>query len=201
MKKILILVVACGLFAIPADAQQLNVKPGDVKVEALELEIQQTPQFQAGGLKDKNIPNPRDWLELEIEFEVDVRAPDNTVLPELLVKYYVGFKDQSGNGRTLTGQVIHKNVLVGEETFSAAYISPDTLGEVTGEYRNFQASDVAGYGVEIFYNGVLVGLKSSLSGASQKFWEKTGTTEGVLPKHETPFELLWIDRYADVKKN
>jgi hypothetical protein len=72
---------------------------------------------------------------------------------------------------------------------------------VTGEYRNFQASDVAGYGVEIFYNGVLVGLKSSLSGASQKFWEKTGTTEGVLPKHETPFELLWIDRYADVKKN
>lgn len=201
MKKILILVVACCLFAISADAQQLNIKPGDVKVEALELEVQQTPQFQAGGLKDKNIPNPRDWVELEIEFEVDVRAPDNAVLPELLVKYYVGFKDQSGNGRTLTGQVTHKNVLVGEETFSAAYISPDTLGEVTGEYRNFQASDVAGYGVEIFYNGVLVGLKSSLSGASQKFWEKTGTTAGVLPKHETPFELLWIDRYADVKKD
>jgi hypothetical protein len=91
--------------------------------------------------------------------------------------------------------------MIGEETYSAVYVSPDTLGEITGEYSNFQSSDVAAVGVEIFYNGVLVGGYSSLSGTKAKFWEATGTGPGILSKHETPFALLWIDRYADVDKN
>lgn len=201
MKKVVTLLAAIGLFATGAQAQNLQLGPGSVDVKAMEVEVQKTPQFQAGGVKDKNIPNPRDWLEVEVEFEVDARAPDGAVVKELLFRYYIGFKDQSGNGRTITGDVKHKNVLLGEETFSAVYVSPDTLGEITGEYRSFQSSDVAAVGVEIYYNGVLVGGKSTLSGSSAKFWEATGTGPGILSKHQTPFALLWIDRYADVDKN
>jgi len=201
MKKLVTIFSALGLFAAGAQAQNLQLGPNSVDVKKVEVEVQKTPQFQAGGVNDKNIPNPRDWLEVEVEFEVDTRAPDNAVVGELLFRYYIGFKDQSGNGRTITGDVKHKNVMIGEETYSAVYVSPDTLGEITGEYRNFQSSDVAAVGVEIFYNGVLVGGYSSLSGTKAKFWEATGTGPGILSKHETPFALLWIDRYADVDKN
>ena len=200
MKKLITIFAALGLFAAGAQAQNLKIDPGAVKIKEMELEVQKTPQFQAGGVNDKNIPNPRDWLELEVEFEVDVRAPDNTVVPELMFKYYVGFRDKSGNNRCLMGEVKHKNVMVGEEAYSAVYISPDTLGEITGEYRSFQTSDVAGYGIEVYYNGVLVGLSSSVSG-NNKFWESMSTSPGILAKHDTPFALLWIDRYADVEKN
>ncbi len=201
MKKLVTIFAALGLFAAGAQAQNLQLGPNSVDVKKVEVEVQKTPQFQAGGVNDKNIPNPRDWLEVEVEFEVDARAPDNAVVGELLFRYYIGFKDQSGNGRTITGDVKHKNVMIGEEAYSAVYVSPNTLGEITGEYRNFQPSDVAAVGVEIFYNGVLVGGNSSLSGTKAKFWEATGTGPGILSKHETPFALLWIDRYADVDKN
>mgnify|MGYP001571414965 FL=1 len=201
MKKLVTIFAALGLFAAGVQAQNLRLGPNSVDVKKVEVEVQKTPQFQAGGVNDKNIPNPRDWLEVEVEFEVDARAPDNAVVGELLFRYYIGFKDQSGNGRTITGDVKHKNVMIGEEAYSAVYVSPNTLGEITGEYRNFQPSDVAAVGVEIFYNGVLVGGNSSLSGTKAKFWEATGTGPGILSKHETPFALLWIDRYADVDKN
>ena len=201
MKKLVTIFAAFGLFAAVVQAQNLQLGPNSVDVKKVEVEVQKTPQFQAGGVNNKNIPNPRDWLEVEVEFEVDARAPDNAVVGELLFRYYIGFKDQRGTGRTITGDVKHKNVMIGEETYSAVYVSPDTLGEITGEYRNFQSSDVAAVGVEIFYNGVLVGGYSSLSGTKAKFWEATGTGPGILSKHETPFALLWIDRYADVDKN
>ncbi|MDB2496252.1 hypothetical protein N9X25_03815 [Verrucomicrobiales bacterium] len=201
MKKLVTIFAAFGLFAAVVQAQNLQLGPNSVDVKKVEVEVQKTPQFQAGGVNNKNIPNPRDWLEVEVEFEVDARAPDNAVVGELLFRYYIGFKDQRGTGRTITGDVKHKNVMIGEETYSAVYVSPDTLGEITGEYSNFQSSDVAAVGVEIFYNGVLVGGYSSLSGTKAKFWEATGTGPGILSKHETPFALLWIDRYADVDKN
>jgi len=54
-------------------------------------------------------------------------------------------------------------------------------------------------GLEVIFNGVIVGGQSSLSGASAKFWDATGTKPGVLPKAETPFALLWIDRYAEAE--
>lgn len=198
MKKSLIIMAAVVFAALSVEAQQLQLAAGSVEVKALEMEVQKTPQFEASGVKDKNVPNPRDWLEVEVEFEVDARAPDGVVVPELLFRYYIGFRGQSGQSRTITGDVKHKNVMIGDSQFSAVYVSPDTLGEITGEYRSFQDSDVAAVGLEIYYNGVLVGGRSTLSGASAKFWEATGTSAGVLAKHQTPFALLWIDRYADV---
>jgi hypothetical protein len=179
--------------------QQLRLNVGDVKVKGLEVETQKTPQFEASGLKSKNIPNPRDWLEVEVEFEID--GPSDEVVPEILFRYYIGFKDQSGSPRVLTGDVKYTNVLIGDASFSAVYIPPSTLGEITGDFRRFQKSSVEAVGVEIIYNGVIVGGESTLSGSRAKFWEATGTQPGVQPKHKTPFALLWIDRYPEVEQD
>lgn len=176
--------------------QQIQLKMGDVDVSDPVYEAQKTPNFQAGDVKSKNVPNPRDWLEIEVPFEV--RGPRNAVIKELLFRYYVAIRDQSGATRTLSGDVKHVNVLAGEKTFSSAYVAPGILGDITGDFRRFQPSTVLGVGVEVYFNGVIVGGKSTAGG---KFWEQTGTQPGVLGKVETPFALLWIDRYAEVAPN
>lgn len=193
--KIALTLAAATLLLIPVShAQQFQLKMGDAKVGNIVFEAQKTPNFQAGDVKSKNIPNPRDWLEIEVEFEVN--GPRNAVIKDLLFRYYVGFRDTTGAPRVLSGDVKHINIVAGEKTFSSAYVAPATLGEITGDFRRFQPSSVEAVGVEIYYNGVIIGGNSSKG----KFWEAVAPTPGVLGKLDTPFALLWIDRYAEVEK-
>ncbi len=191
----LIAVTVLSAALLHAQQQPLQLQMGDVKVETPVFEAQKTPNFQAGDVKSKNIPNPRDWLEIEVEFEV--KGPRDAVVKDLLFRYYVGFRDTAGQPRTLTGDVKHINIVCGEKSFSSAYVAPAVLGEITGDFRRFQPSAVEAVGVEVYYNGVIVGGTSTRGG---KFWEVTGTGPGVLGKGETPFALLWIDRYAEVER-
>ena len=178
-------------------AQNIQVKAQDgVKIKKVEFEAQQTPNFQAQNVKDKKVPNPREWLELEVEFEVDKVSPRDAVVPELLFRYYIGFLDESNKPITLTGDVTHVNVIGGEEYYSAVYVAPSLLGKITGDFRRLDKGKVKAIGVEIYYNGVLVGGYSS---NNNKFWETSATQAGVLSREKTPFALLWIDRYPEVK--
>lgn len=191
------ILLLAGFVSVHAQ-QPVTLQVGDVDVKKMEVEVQKTPNFQAGDVKGKNIPRPRDWLEVEVEFTVKGR-PDQ-VIPQLLFRYYIGFKDQTGAGRVLTGDVNHINVVPGEESYSAVYVAPSTLGEITGDFRNFREGAVEAIGVEVYYNGVIVGGKSTESGSRAKFWQALGTQPGVLGRDETPFALLWIDRYAETAK-
>lgn len=193
MKSRLTLIAALALLPLAASAQQqIQLSPGDVNIRKIDTEVQKTPNFSAGGVRDKNVPNPRDWLEVEVEFEV--RGRGDAVIPELQFRYYIGFRDASGRPRTLTGDVRHRNIPLGDRTFSAVYVAPSKLGEITGNFRRFNDNQVEAVGVEVYYNGVLVGRESTRGG---NFWEQTGTEAGVLAKPLTPFALLWIDRYAE----
>lgn len=187
--------IATVIFLISASVshaqQAIQLKVGDIDVKNVEVQAQKTPNFQAGDVKTKNVPNPRDWLEVEVEFEVKTRS--DVAIPELLFRYYIGFRDESGNGRVLTGDVKHINIVPNEETYSAIYVAPSTLGKITGDFRNFREGSVEGVGVEIIFNGVIVGGYTDKG----KFWEQIGPEPGVLGRDETPFALLWIDRYAE----
>lgn len=194
MKPLVAAVALLTLSGTVIHAQQapVQLKMGDVKVQQPAVDTQKTPNFQAGDVKVKDIPNPRDWLEIEVEFEVD--GPRNGVIKELMFRYYVALTDANNQTKTLTGDVKHINVLCGEKLFSAAYVAPNTLGEITGDFRRFQMGAVKGVGLEVIYNGVVVGGVSTAGG---KFWESLAPQPGVLGKTKTPFELLWIDRYAE----
>lgn len=177
--------------------QGVQISPGDgVKIGNVELNAQGTPDFEADGVKDKKVPKPKQWLELEVEFEVDKVNPRDAVVPELLFRYYIGIVGEGGQANVLTGDVTHVNVQGGETMYSAVYVAPATMGRMTGEYDRVDTNGVY-YGVEIFYNGVLVGGYSSSRG---KFWEGKGTSSGILSRDKTPFALLWIDRYPETKK-
>ena len=171
------------------------------KVKKLETEVQPTPLFEAGGgVKSKRVPSQKSWLEVEVEFEVTKAGNKEGIVANALFRYYIAIQGKDGV-KMLTGDVNHVNLLEGDKLFSVVYVSPTSLGKITGDYRKFQASAVKGVAVEIIVNGIVVGGKSD--GPSGKWWQSGAMTasqgKGVLSKEKTPFALLWMDRYADVK--
>ena len=127
MKSLLTLFTLIGVLGFSTTGMsQIQLAVGDIKVDEPEIEAQPTPQFQAGGVKNKNVPNPREWLELEVKFEV--KGDDKKIVPELLFRYYVGFRDQTGAPRILTGDVKHINTIQARMSLRAPWVKlPATL--------------------------------------------------------------------------
>lgn len=196
-KLFLGLLIGCLTAKTAFSQEAIMLKPGDVKVKDIAIEVQTTPQITADLVKEKRIDRPREWFEIEVEFEADVRgAKKNAVLNELTFRYYVGFVDQNRKPVVLSGDCTHVNVLLGEKTYSAMYITPSLIGKLTGDYRKASDSSIVASGVEVYYNGVLVGGKSDKG----KFWEgKAITQNSILSRDKTPFGMLWIDRYPEIK--
>lgn len=189
-----------AVLALPsfAGAQQ-TVQVGDVKIKKLSVEIQQTPEFQAGNVKGKNIPRPRPWLEVEVEFEVET-APKGSPAPALMFRYYVAIQGGDGRAHTLRGDVTHVNVPGDEKIYSAVYVSPSKLASITGKSSGFTESNIVGVGVAVYVDGI---AKTGEAYKLKNGWWTSGNVEtepGVLSRKDTPFALLWIDRYADEKE-
>ena len=191
------IIVLLGLFSSLEAQTPVQVNDG-IKVE-VNFDTQQTPDFQAGNVDAKKIPNPRDWLEVEVQFEPEV-APRKAIVPKIMLRYYVAIESENGT-KVITGDVNHVNVLGDEDNFSVAYVSPSMLSKITGEHKGFQSSSVKGAAVEVFFNGVSKGGASASGSPSGRWWEKVPNEAGVLSKDKTPFALLWIDRYADIESN
>jgi len=193
-------VMFLSVMALPliAGAQQ-SVKIGDIDIKELTVEIQQTPEFQAGNVKGKSVPRARDWLEVEVEFEVET-APKDAAAPAVMFRYYIALRGADGKARTLRGDVTHVNIPGNEEMYSAVYVSPSKLASVTGKTSGFAESDIIAIGVGIYVDGL------AKSGEALKmpngWWQRDSvqTEPGVLSRKDTPFALLWIDRYADEKE-
>ena len=187
-----IFITAC--FALAAFAGISHAQ--DVKVGKIAIEVQPTPDFDAGGVKTKKVPNPRSWLEIEVEFEAKQKSQEG-IYPQLKFRYHVAIKGEDGT-YYLTGDVDHVNVLAEKELYSVCYVSPSALGTITGDFEKFQAGDVAAVAVEVFDSGVLAGGASE--GQSGKWWESTSLKRSgaaISKKEDTPFAILWMDRYAD----
>lgn len=190
MRNFAITCVALFAFAGISSAQ-------DVDVKKIEFEVQPTPSFDAGGVKSKNVPSPRSWLEIEVEFEAKQKTREG-IYPQLKFRYHVAIKGRDGV-YYLTGDVDHVNVVAEKELYSVCYVSPAALGTITGDFEKFQAGDVAAVGVEVYDSGVLTGMASE--GQSGKWWESSSLKRSgaaISKKENTPFALLWMDRYADI---
>jgi hypothetical protein len=79
-------------------------------------------------------------------------------------------------------------------------MSPSTVGKIVGKTATPNKSDIE-VAVEIRHQGKLI-AGDATSRASSRWWNNMSQKEGlVLNKGETPFALLWLDRYAEVKGN
>lgn len=189
-------VTLAGVFMMAATGVAQQGQPA-VKVKKIEYDVQPTPLFQTGGgVKSKKVPRQKSWLEVEVEFEVKAGNKEG-IVNDLQFRYYIAVAGQEGT-RLLMGDVTHVNMLEGDKLYSVVYVSPATLGKLTGKYTGFQKSAIKSVAVEVSYNGRVIGGESTAG--SGRWWESLTAEQGVLPKGKTPFALLWIDRYADVKE-
>ena len=105
MKTLLALIFAFA--TVPAVvAQQPAHRAKIIKIEG---QLQQTPDFQVSGPKDKTT-NPRHWIEIEAEIEVQTTDPSGFI-PELEARWYAVIMDKSSKKPVrLSGKTTFKNL-------------------------------------------------------------------------------------------
>ena len=163
----------------------------------------QSPEFSGG--KQKNF-KPKEWLEMEIKIKVSLTPqPKSETCDKLMVKWYVLVEDpdKAGVWLLLTKDVEHVNIPLNEDVYCSAYLSPASIKRLTGSDRALKRV-VEAVGYEVLINGTKV--TSGTSKYGDGWWNasspkmKISRSEAVplLNKSETPFSIMWWDRYAEV---
>ncbi len=200
--KILFSTVALAALALsaPLQAQAGKVEASDPKFDEL-----QSPNV--GGNTGKKNWKPKDWLEAEVKFKVEMpKSYKAKTVDSVTVKWYVAIKNPAGKGVLLLEKdVEHVNIPVGEEVYSSVYISPAAGSKISGKAR-FSKRNIEAIGGEILVNGSSIDKnKERYFSQGQKIgWWKSGSLSrydriSLLNKNETPFKFLWWDRYAEIK--
>lgn len=188
---------ALTFLATPLHAQ------GKAEVGNLTFDDIPSPEIQTG--KSKKF-TPKDWLEVEAGIKIPATNADQKksgFINQVTVKWYVAVDNPDAKGVIkLTKTINHLNVPVDEEIFSSVYLSPSAIKRLTGKDKAGKSS-VRAVGIEVLVDGEKVGQAAekqkegwwnagSLSDQSDKF--------PLLNKDETPFAMLWWDRYAEIQK-
>lgn len=157
---------------------------------------------------------PEKWATFEVEnFTMSVKNQARTALGigkkdlfigPVLVSFYMHVKDPNSSGLILLKKdITYVDVPLTKPTNFSVYLSPVTIANLTGGSGAFRAER---YGYEVKYGQDVIYRWSS--DPSKNDWWNIATTsvtrdEGKYPllnKDETPFAMLWHDRYPSIKK-
>jgi hypothetical protein len=157
----------------------------DIKIEKISPSVTTSPQFQVSNTTDKRATYLK-WLEIEVEFSVDrVELVD-----ELTFEYIVEV-----GGKLCPGEITHVNIPKGNSHFSVMYMAPRSLDRLTGNKPLTQAM-IGNMWVTIKKQGQTLATKSLQPGQPKNLQQFPGL---LVPRSETPFQVLWWDRYEAVK--
>lgn len=179
-----------------------------VTVEKPEVVTLQSPQLGQQAAKNKKFTG-KDWMEIEVKFKVEVPPKDKKkvkFLDKVTIKWYVAAKDPAGGKGfiLMEREVTHVNVPVDEEIYASVYLSPNSVMRLTGDDR-VNDNDIKEAGGEIRVNGQEAYNNSGFfSMNTQGRWWTSGKLSRydkipLLNKNETPFKILWYDRYAEIE--
>lgn len=198
--RILKSTVLCATLALSGNA---FAQASKVEAEKPTFDDLPSPEFSGG--KQKSF-KPKDWLEVETKIKIQLDPePKSKTAEEILVKWYVAVKnpEKSGTYLLLTKSITHINVPLEEEIYSSVYLSPASIMRLTGSPKGGKNA-VEFVGFEVLVNGE---IKASDTNKGPKDWWKTASPKisasdsvPLLSKNETPFAVMWWDRYAEVKQ-
>ncbi|MDQ3200398.1 MAG: hypothetical protein M3Q46_14655 [Verrucomicrobiota bacterium] len=185
--RICLTILLASLAGGPLSAQTRAPAP-DLQLTKITRNLIATPEFNYSGAETFRT-NTRDrWLEVEVEFAA---VPEFT--EEATFKYFILV-----NGKLLTGEVTHVNILGGKELRSVVYVPPRALAYVMGN-RPLTANTVENVAVQVLQGGA-VKDELSLARARPDWYSALPAVTGlVLNKNETPFAPLYWDRYQQIK--
>lgn len=209
MKTPTILATVTLFGALLFGASQQSQAQVAVKIDAKKPEFDAIQSPLVGGNTNKKKWTPQDWLEFEVEVELDARPePKDKHIDTLSVTWYVAVDNVNRTGEEkpmllLKKQVTHVNVPIGEKFFLSAYLSPATVKRLTNGGRASK-NTVRAVGGEINCPGAREAVRFTSFGTTKKpFWtsEKVGESARfpLLSKDETPFKFLWWDRYLEIR--
>ena len=161
---------------------------GDYEITAILPAVVHTPQY-AGSFDNKPGPKIGEWLQVEVRFQ---SRPDFT--DELTFKYYILF-----SGQVLEGEVTHVNISKGRELYSVMYLAPNTIARLLDNHP-LTGAEIENVGVQILNKGQLVAEKSFKPAGADEWWQQMQQVTGLLlNKNETPFSVLYWDKYEAIK--
>lgn len=196
---VLISALAFSLSAVNLRAQ---AAPPAVKVDLKRTVVseQPTPQFSAGGVKEKRW-RPKNWIEVDTEFDIKLPADaggNKGSYGALQVNIYLALQHTTKEGKreVLKGSYDVVNVPAGEPCHVLAYVSPATLRSIFQKDNVTASTDIQGWGVEVYADGQRIAGDSSLG--KEAWWETKKDLfvfiDGALVhKSKTPFGILWND--------
>gem|GEM_PF-985754 len=189
MKTLLRLFALLGLltFTTHVHAQAglgglVNAK--DIEIKKIAPAFISTPEFNISLTPPKRSESLK-WFEIEVEFET--KTPN---IDELTFAYTVFM-----NGKLYIGEVTHVNIAKGNSHYSVMYISPKNLDKISGG-KSITPGMVENIEIEVKRNGMSLGKRALQNKPLPNLERLTGF---LSLKSETPFHVLWWDRYEAVK--
>lgn len=161
---------------------------------------------------------PEKWHHLEVEnFQLDVKddrargvlgiGKKDLFIGPVVVSFYMHVKDPNAtSGRAplmlLKKDITYVDVPLNKPTCFSAWMSPITIANLTGGTGSFRPERI---GYEVKYKGEPIYRWSS---QQRDFWNVQSASVvrddnnkyPILNKDETPFAMLWYDRYPPIKK-
>lgn len=184
--KIFALIFTALAFATATAPAQVPVVISDrnIKIEKVQVDYVPTPEFQYTG-KPKRFETAK-WIEIEVEFAVD----GIELVDELTLEYTALV-----NGKLCTAEVTHVNIPKGRSRFSVMFISPRNLERLAFP-KQFMQGMVDNVWVIPSKQGVKLTGKAVINKAIPNL---PRIPDMLSPKSDTPFHVLWWDRYEAVK--
>jgi hypothetical protein len=196
----LALALSWASVALGQSPEEVKAKVKDVKTQAT-----QTPDFQLTNVGNVKRWKQKEWLEVDIEFEIDLAQSaggrDGT-LDIIQVNLYLALNAKNDDGKRYVAKATQafQNVPASEDTHVLFFMSPATLKRIFEKDNFLPTSDIQGWGVELVVGGEVLAGDSSLG--NQKWWESADNfamMDGVLvTKNNTPFAPLWGDYDLEV---
>ena len=189
MKILALAFAVLGTAAIGAPALvPVTVTARNVKIEKILPAVVGTPEFNITNTPPKR-SQPQKWLEIEVEFAVE----QVEIVDELTFKF-----DVMINHKLYPGEITHVNIPKGKDRYTVMYISPRNLDRIT-DGKPLNPAMIENIWVTISKQGQALAI-SSFKDKNVKTVPNLPQFPGLLtPKSETPFSVLWTDRYEAVK--
>ena len=182
MKTLVLTTLALAGLVLGASAQ--GIRPGDVKIDKITPSLQKTPEYQIQGGQAKRSKNA-EWLEVEVEFQ---SAPE--LIDELTFSYKILI-----NKQLVSGEVTHVAIPKGREHYSVAYVAPRAL-EALMKGKQVTPGSIEGVWVEVSKQGQVIARDQTAKIALPNVPVLQGL---VLNKSQTPYSVLYWDRYEALK--
>jgi hypothetical protein len=192
------ILIGAAVFSWSESASAQTVKAEAEKPLFDDLE---SPQFSGG--KQKAF-KPKNWLEIEAKIKLAMSPePASQTADKVMVRWFVAVKnpDKANTYLLLTKDVEHVNVPLNEDVYISIYLSPSSIKRLTGSDRAGK-SIVELVGYEVLVNGSKVAEETNKSKSG--WWNSASPsisrsdTVPLLTKPQTPFGIMWWDRYAEV---